>query len=164
MFNVGDLIIYSSQGICQIDEICEKTVLGVTRNYYVLHPLDNPNLKISIPVDNDIMNRLVDRDEAEEIIQSFKLPGVSWIEKSSQRIQAYNGIIKKGNRREISQVANTLMKEKIKAESSGRKFPEKDRELLDFIQNILFSELAMSLNTTFEAVHKKVLDLINVNE
>jgi CarD family transcriptional regulator len=164
MFNVGDRIIYASQGICQIDEICEKTVLGVTRDYYVLHPLDNPSLKISIPVDNDIMNKLVDKKEAEEIIESFKGPGVRWIEKSSQRIQVYDGIIKKGDRREISQVANTLMREKIKAEKSDKKFPEKDRELLDFIQNILFSEIAISLNTSFEAVHKRVLDLIKANE
>ncbi|MGI6706300.1 MAG: CarD family transcriptional regulator [Clostridia bacterium] len=125
MFNVGDRIIYASQGICQIDEICEKTVLGVTRDYYVLHPLDNPSLKISIPVDNDIMNKLVDKKEAEEIIESFKGPGVRWIEKSSQRIQVYDGIIKKGDRREISQVANTLMREKIKAEKVIRSSPKR---------------------------------------
>ena len=53
MFNVGDLIIYSTHGICQIDEVCEKTVLGVSRHYYVLHPLEDAKLTISTPVDND---------------------------------------------------------------------------------------------------------------
>jgi CarD family transcriptional regulator len=36
MFKVGDSIIYSAYGVCQNDEICDKTVQGVTRTYYVL--------------------------------------------------------------------------------------------------------------------------------
>ncbi|MDQ6596090.1 CarD family transcriptional regulator [Bacillus salipaludis] len=41
MFNIGDLIIYSGHGICRVDDICEKTVSGITRTYYVLHPMEN---------------------------------------------------------------------------------------------------------------------------
>ena len=53
MFTIGDTIIYSVHGLCQIDDICEKTYSDVTRNYYVLHPLSQTNLTISVPVDSD---------------------------------------------------------------------------------------------------------------
>ena len=54
MFEIGDLIIYSAHGICKIDDICERTVSGVTRSYYVLHPMENyTQLTIRTPVNND---------------------------------------------------------------------------------------------------------------
>ena len=53
MFNIGDVIIYSTHGLSQIDDICEKTISDVTRTYYVLHPLAQANLTISTPVDNE---------------------------------------------------------------------------------------------------------------
>lgn len=111
MFNVGDLIIYSAQGICRIDDICERTYSGVTKNYYILHPLDNKKLMISTPVDNDkvTMLKLIDKNEAEEILESFRLPGIGWIEVRSERNQIYSEIVKQGNRMEISRIANALM-------------------------------------------------------
>ena len=70
MFEIGDVIIYSEHGLCQIDEICEKTISGVTRTYYVLHPLGESNLKISTPIDNNkvVMQKTMDGEEAEELL------------------------------------------------------------------------------------------------
>lgn len=166
MFNVGDKIIYSAQGICHIDDICEKTYLGITRNYYILHSLEKPKLEISTPVDNEkvAMLELVNRDEAEEILETFRLPGINWIESWEERNQKYSETIKKGNRMEIAGILNTLMREKHRAEINRKKFSEKDKNLLDLIQNILFTELAMSLNTTFKAINEKVNSLLNENE
>lgn len=126
MFKIGDLIIYSAQGICHIDNICEKTYLNMTKDYYVLHPLDNPKLKISIPVDIDevMMLSIIDKEDAEKLINSFRLPGIDWIDKNNHRFQVYSNIVKQGNRKEISMIANTLIREELKAESEGKKFGE----------------------------------------
>jgi CarD family transcriptional regulator len=166
MFNVGDLVIYSVHGICHIDSICEKTYLDVTRNYYVLHPLQDSKLTISTPVDNDkvTMLELIHRDEAEEILESFKQPGISWVEISIQQTQIYGDIVKTGNRKEISKIVNTLMRKKNGLEIEGKKLYESDNKLLTFIQKILFTELADSLNTTFEELHEKIISLINENK
>ena len=109
MFNIGDLIVYSAHGICRIVDIQEKTYLGVTKKYYILHPLDDDNLKISIPVDSKkvVMLELLDKDEAQEILESFKLPGVEWIEADNQRYDTYLNMVKEGNRKEIARIANT---------------------------------------------------------
>ncbi|MBM7869112.1 CarD family transcriptional regulator [Clostridium pascui] len=166
MFNIGDLIIYSAHGVCRIDDICKNTYFGVTKDYYVLHPMENYKLKISIPVDNDkvIMQGLLNRNEAEEILQSFKLPGVSWIELDNQRTQMYYDVIRKGNRREIANIANTLMRKKNETKKYRRKFQKRDDKLLTFIQSILFEELALALNTTSEVISKKITKFIIENE
>ena len=108
---------------------------------------------------------LVNRNEAERnfgIIQSsgHKLDRNHGI----RRNHIYTGIVKKGNRREISKILNTLLRKKQQVELNKKKLSEKDSRLLEFVQNTLFSELAMSLNTTSEAIHEKVISLLSENE
>ncbi|MCQ6279304.1 CarD family transcriptional regulator [Bacillus sp. EB600] len=167
MYNIGDLIIYSGHGICKVDNICDKTYFGNIKTYYVLQPLENSHqLTISIPVDNEKVNmsRLIQRNQAEEILESFKSLGVNWIENNHLRIQVYNDIVKTGNRNDIAKVANTLIRKKHELEMEEKKFGEQDKHLLISIQNILFKELAISLNTTYDAVVKEVNRLIEKNE
>lgn len=162
MFKKGDLIMYSVHGICKIDDICEKTISYVRKNYYILHPISDNKLSISIPVDNDkvTMLELLNKEEAEEVLESFKRPGAEWIESDRERGLVYGEIMKSGNRKEIIKVVNTLMKEKINIEKEGKKFHEKDKKLLTDIQTNLFSELAFSLNTTLDEIAKKVNNYI----
>ncbi|WP_291547829.1 hypothetical protein [Clostridium sp. HMP27] len=68
----------------------------------------------------------------------------------------------KGNRREIANIANTLMRKKNETKKYRRKFQERDDKLLTFIQNILFEELA--LDTTSEVIYKKITKFIIENE
>jgi CarD family transcriptional regulator len=166
MFNVGDVIIYSKHGVCKIDDICEKTCLGVTKDYYILHPIHDSKLTICAPVDNDklVMLDLIHRDEAEEIVESFRLPGIDWIDISNERAEVYNSTVRKGNRREIANVLNTLMRKKYEADINKKKLYEQELKLLTSIQSILFSELAVSLNTTFEAIFENINGLIAASE
>lgn len=166
MFNIGDLIIYVAHGICIIDDICEKTYMGITQNYDVLHPLEDCKFKISTPVDNDkvTMLELIDKEEAKVIMESFLQPGISWVEIMSHPTQLYSEVVKQGNRKEIAKVVNTLMRKKYRAESNGRKFHKTDNDLLSYVQNILFAELAMSFNTTFEEINDKVMSLLAISE
>lgn len=166
MFNIGDLILYSTHGICRIDDICKKTFSGITKSYYVLHPMEDCNLSISTPVDNDkvVMIELLTKEEALKILESFKLPGIEWIEADGERNQKYSSIVKQGDRKEIAKIANTLMKKKISIEDSKKKFHERDKKLLTSIENILFEELAFILGTTAEEINEQVLSYISESE
>lgn len=158
MFKKGDLILYSVHGICKVDDICEKTISHIKKQYYILHPINETNLSISTPVDNDkvAMLELLTKEEAQETLELFKNPGINWIEIDRERSEVYNEIIKQWNRREIVKIANTLMRTKIDLEKNGKKFHEKDKKMLLDIQSILFSELAFSLDTTSEEIAKTV--------
>ncbi|OCA89290.1 CarD family transcriptional regulator [Bacillus sp. FJAT-27225] len=160
MYDIGDLIIYSAHGICKIEDICDKTISGKTKKYYVMHPLENNHkLTISTPVDNEkvIMKKLVPKEDAKLLIDSFKGEGKKWIDNPNMRSQKYNELVATGNRLEIAKIINTLMRMQMKVESEGKKFYEQDRKLLGSLQSILFKELAISLNTTFENIHQTVL-------
>jgi len=162
MFNIGDTIIYSVHGLCQIDDICEKTYSDVTRNYYVLHPLSQANLTISVPVDNDkvIMLKTMNREQAEEILQSFNKPGIPWVEDVKKRKSQYNNVVKTGDRREIAKIANSLMRKNFEYSLDKKRMYDQDRRLLSTIQDLLFKELANSLDTSFEDIFAQVDGMI----
>ncbi|ETA81496.1 CarD family transcriptional regulator [Youngiibacter fragilis] len=162
MFNKGDMMIYSSHGICLVDDICSNRFQGVDKDYYVLHPIADRKLTIRIPVDNKsvTMLELIEEEEAEKIIDSFSKPGRSWIEINNERNQIYSETVRTGNRKDIAAIVNTLMRRKYSAEQAGRKFSDKDRKLLNVVQGILFTELAISLSTTFDVVNERVTALL----
>jgi CarD family transcriptional regulator len=162
LFHIGDVIIYSEHGLCEIEDICEKTISDVTRTYYVMHPLADNRLTISTPVDSDkvLMLELLNQEQAEEIIDSFHQPGTKWITDIRQRNQHYKATIKSGNRKEIAQIANTLMRKERELGQNNRKLYDQDRKLLTTIQTILFNELAASLETTVDEIRNQITSAI----
>jgi CarD family transcriptional regulator len=164
MFDIGDIIIYSVHGLCQIDDISEQTVSGVTRTYYVMHPLGETSLKISIPVDSDkvVMLKPMEKDEAEELLQTFKEPQVGWIEDAKQRSRKYMELVNSGDRDEIAKIANLLMRKGLEYKKNSKRLYDQDRSLLQMIQNILFKEMALSLETTVEAIEERVNNMIQL--
>lgn len=165
MFNIGDLLIYSTHGICKVNDIEEKTIAGVTRNYYVLQPVENDhNLTISAPVDNKkMLHELVDKEEAFAILESFKEPGVEWKDNANVRFNSYNKLVNSGERQDIADVVNTLMRKENEYAAIERQLYQRDEKLLIDTQNILFRELAISLDTTFEKINQTVEEAIQAN-
>ncbi|WP_419959895.1 CarD family transcriptional regulator [Psychrobacillus sp. BM2] len=163
MFKIGELIIYSAHGICQIDDICEKTYNGITKKYYFLHPLDNLKLSISTPVDNTAVSmlELLDHSKAKIILNSFHSPGIEWIENNKERTKTYSDIINSGNRKKLSKVVNTLLRKKYEAELDNKKLLDQDLKLLISVQNILYRELAYSLNTSFESIMEEISNSVH---
>ncbi|MCU9612668.1 CarD family transcriptional regulator [Caldibacillus lycopersici] len=166
MLKIGDLIIYAGHGICRIDEICDKTYAGITKTYYVLHPIENnQQLTISTPVDNETaIMHLMDQEEANHVLQSFYSDGVDWIEKTPIRGKVYSNIINSRNRLEIAKLANTLLRKKYELEKDGKKLYELDSKLLLSIQSILFKELALAYNISTQAILEKIETIIINNE
>lgn len=162
MFKIGDTVIYSAHGLCKIDDICEKTIAGVTRTYYVLHPLAQSNLTISTPVDNkNVIHEMMGEEEAQDLLQSFKERGVKWIQDVKPRNAKYNQIVKSGNRRGIAGIANTLMLKSIEAKMNKKKLFSQDREMLDTIQDILFKEMALALNSSYEEIAEQAEEMVS---
>lgn len=162
MFKIGDVIVYSVHGLSKIDDIVEKTIHDETKKYYVLHPLDQSNLTISTPVDNEkvVMLKMMDQTEAKEILKSFGVPGASWIEDTRQRAMKYKEVVMTGNRMEIAKIANTLMRKSNELSLKGKKLYDQDRKILTTIQNILFKELSLAMNSTYEKVSEQVEQMV----
>lgn len=162
MFKIGDLIIYSAHGVCRVDDICERSYRDVMREYYVLHPIGDPNLSISVPVDSEqvVMLDIMDEEEARDVLKAFEDPGIEWIEDAKQRNKKYHSLISSGDRDSIIQIASTLMRKQKEANRNKERMYDQDQKMLEDIQRIMFQELAASLDTTVEKIIDQINDII----
>ncbi|MCH4826656.1 CarD family transcriptional regulator [Planococcus halocryophilus] len=160
MFAIGDHIIYSTHGLCKINDIYDMTVSDVTKQYYQLQPLENTLVTISTPVDNDkvVMLKLLQKEEALEIIEVFKQPEEE--AEVSQNPKAQPKKIQSGDRMQIAGVINGLLRKKFDTQIQKESLYEHDYNLLNNTQIILFKELAHALDTSFEEINKMINDLI----
>jgi len=165
MYKVGELITYSTHGICHINNITSKTFNGETKDYYELHPLDNENLAISIPVNSDLARNLeiMEEKEARKVLHSFQEEGMEWIENHRLRQQTYTEITRKGNRLEIAKILCTLMSKQLEAEVNHKKLLAQDLKILLNLQNILYRELSHSLKIPKQSIIEMITGNIEAN-
>lgn len=162
MFKVGDLIVYSSHGVCRIYNIREKVFLGEKKNYYEIHPINDERLFLSVPVEKGdlLLFKMADKSEAEDLLNKFNEKGYEWIDNNNERVKIYTDILKTGKREDISLVLNALITEGIKLSKIDKKLNEKDKRILSSIEEILFEELAYALEITKEEVKSKIYKII----
>jgi len=164
LFKKGDLMIYSTHGVCQIDDISDKTIAGETKSYYTLHPINNTQkLQISIPVDSDkvMMLTLLEATEAKSILESFRSPGVEWNPHPNNRNREFLNVVHSGNRQEIAQVINTLARRKAEADLLNKKLYEQDRKILENAKTILVKELSLALKQSETEIEQQIASYLS---
>lgn len=158
MYKIGDLLIYSNYGICRVEDICKMNYINDERLCYVLRPLAKKNLIINTPVDNERVkiHDLIDRKTAEQVLASFYEPGIKWIREARKRYREFKEHVKTGDRLVLAKVLNTLLRKNIELKEQRKKLHVQDRNLLEQIKKILFYELAMVFDTTYERIEDEI--------
>lgn len=163
MFQVGDLMIYSSHGMCRVEDICDKTINGVTKKYYVLLPIEsNYKMTIMTPVDNDkvSMLELLKLAEAEEIMTTFSGPGMEWTEHPTQRHRQFVQFINGGNRQDIAKVITAYLHREAEPKATQNRLHDNDKKLLENARRILFKELSACYKCSTDEIVRRVEKLV----
>lgn len=166
MLKVGDFIVYKRY-VCKVIEIKEKQYLN--KDYYILSPITDESLKISIPVDNSskLIRKPMSKKEALNLINS--IPNISVISDVSDRLleYEYKELLYSGNNEDLIKIIKTTYIRNDNRIESGKKVSEKDKSYFNKAESILYSELSVSLNMTYDETKKfvqdKVSQLINEN-
>lgn len=150
MYNVGEKILYDSEGICTITEIAEKTFAGMTSVFYVLTPINKKTTTIYVPVDNENrtskMKKVLSEQEIYDLIDSMPDEETIWIEDDAKRKEVYQDIIHSGDRVKLIQLLKTLQIHKTRQEKSGKKLHISDEHFMKTAEKILHEELSHVLN------------------
>lgn len=165
MYQVGEYLLYGGHGMCMVDEVTTKTFSGKERMYYVLHPVNHPDLTLFFPVDGDKskLKRLLTEEEARVLLEVFEKPAKAWINKTTERTQRFNAIIQGTDRKEIAELLNSLLRRKMELEKKGKKLAMQEVRFIHRISQILFNELAYSLSTTTKKVEERIHDILLEN-
>lgn len=154
MFSLGDHIMYNSQYLCVVDDICDLDVGDERATYYVLRPIYERATTIKIPVDSDkvTMRRLISSEEAKSIIESIAQVEPEWIEDKNARAFAHRKALRSGCCDEWAKLMRTLFTRKQEVAQNGKKLSASDEQMLKATELLLHGELSVALDMPIEDV------------
>lgn len=154
MFKVGEYIIYSSTGVCKIEDIRTECFNGTKKSYYILKPVYLNSSTIYTPVGSseERMKKIISKKDVYKLIQSLPGEKMEWIENDRARKEKYSEIVKLGNRKDLIRLLKTLHQTQREKIATGKRFHCADERIMKEIEKILFEEFALVLDISVKDV------------
>ena len=166
MRQIGEVVLYGTDGVCRISEITEKKFGKETVRYYVLSALYRSSSVIYVPVGNEKleakMRDILSKEDIDALITG--LPGEEsiWIENEPLRKIKYKEIITGGDRRNLFRLIKTLYEHRENQESSGKKMHMTDERFMKDAEKILYDEIAHVMGIDHRDVVGYITDKIGI--
>ncbi len=162
MFNIGDLLFYSTNGVCRVSEICSSPFdCTDTRSFYKLTPIaDNSSLVIYTPVDNThvVMRSLISREEAEALLSRLSAIEKVAVAVEKHRKDAYRETIREGRPEGFVQILKTVRARREVFRKTRRRVPDLDNDFEHTAKTCLYGELSTVLGLARDEVSRIVTE------
>ncbi len=142
-YKVGDMVVYPRHGAARVEEISQRTVKGVTREYLKLSVLSSDDLEIFVPVDNLKKVGVRDIVDGDEVDKGFEILRTPIVEKEMNWSRRYKLNVEKiatGDVNNIAEVVRDLSQRDV--DEHGLSAGEK--RMLTKARSVLTSEIALS--------------------
>jgi len=156
MFQVGDLIIYSGEGVCRVESIGKPEMSGVNKDrlYYTLAPLYREG-KIFIPVDTKVFMRpILTKEAALELIRQIPQIETNICQDRNQRLltEHYQNLIHSHQCDDLVQIIKAVYLKEQAVRARGKKPGQVDERYRKRAEDMLHGELAVALGIPREDV------------
>lgn len=162
MFNIGEYVVYK-RNVCRIKEIKEKYINNM--NYYVLVPIDDDSLTISVRAsnENNLLRKLITKKELNNIINFIPSIDIEIIDNEKNIEQEYKKMLDSGSHLDLIKIIKTTYLRNKERTDNKKKISEKDNEYFKMAENILYNEFSIVLNKSYEDTKKYVIDEVSKN-
>lgn len=154
MFEIGQFIVYGSNGVCKVADIGRVDMAGMSpeREYYTLEPCYARGSRILTPTDNTktVMRSVMTREEAEELMDQAKEMETLWIPDERKRESFYKSVIATCDCYELVRVIKTIYLRCQKRLAEGKKVVVSDEKYIKLAEDNLYNELAIVLDMSKE--------------
>ncbi len=168
MAEVNEIVRYGAQGICRIQQIEEKSIGASRRLYYVLKPVYYEDSTIFVPVDNPAltgkMHRLLRAQEVLELLSGLAGDDGLWVEDEAQRREAYEQILRSGDRVGMARLIRALSLQKVRLGAQRKKLHAAEEAILKEAERELNEEFAYVLGLSLEETPAFIRNLIETDE
>ncbi len=148
-YAIGEKIIYSQSGICQVEDITENEFYGEKTEYYVLRPLYDAGSLVYVPTDNEkLVSRIrsaMTADEVNRIISYMPNAENIWIDNDNQRKEAFSEILLENKPRRLTELIRTLRARREEQTLKKKRLHIADEHILERAQRILGDEISYVL-------------------
>lgn len=162
MFEIGEYIVYGTNGICRVEDVCSSPYDKTdTRTYYLLVPVNNPmSSTIYTPVNNERvpMRRLMTKEEIEALIADMPQIELLTVPIEKHRREIYRATIGTLSPAGYVQVIKTVHRRRADLTAAHKHFPVTDLEYGRLAKHLLYSECAHVLGMAEDSVEQYITD------
>lgn len=155
MYEVDDLIMYGSTGVCRILDITTQEFNNEDKLYYVLEPLYQSGV-IYAPVDNEkvFMRPVISEEEAKNLIDTIPEIHTEIYRNSSmqQLTKYYQSIIDTHKCLDLLKLTKSIHQKKMDALAQNRHLGQIDKKFMKRAEDLLFGEFAAALQISKDDV------------
>lgn len=149
MFEVGDYVVYGTNGVCQVEAISPMAVpgSGEKRMYYTMKPCYIRASSIFTPVDNEkvVMRPVMTREEALQLLERIEeVPGIEIHEEKKRELE-YKAAVLKCDPDLLVGLLKTIHDRMEERTKEGKKVTSSDMKYFHIAEDSLHGELAISL-------------------
>ena len=168
MFKVNDVVVYGSQGVCEIIGIDERKIDGVSRTYFVLKPKDDRCATCYIPTWNEKalakMRKVMTKQEVDALIDSMPSKSPNWIANEKDRKESYKNILASRDQSAIISMVQALFSHKKEREAEGKRMHMSDELFLKDAEQLLYNEWQYILNVDKAGLMSYIFERIERNK
>jgi len=150
VYQVGDRIIYGSNGVCVIEEIkmIEVPRTDEEKAYYIIKPIYQ-DCRISVPVDTKMFMRpIISGEEAHRLIDSIpQVDAQPYFNTALRQLQEYyEKKLSTHDCADLIELTISLYRKKQQVLEQKRKFGAIDERYMKRAEDLLFGELSVALD------------------
>ncbi len=168
MLNIGDTVVFGTEGIFTIEETTQKVICGKKTDYYVLKSTGKDNSTVYLPMNNQLLldkaKPLVTKEEISRLIEKIPYSQDCWVDDHKQRKEKFNQILQSGNRENIMALAGTIYNKQKAQIAAHKKLNASDERILREAERIINLEFAFVLNITPDEVKEFLRNRMSVSE
>lgn len=151
MFQIGDTVLYGSDGVCTVSDITTRVFGKDKAEYYILTPIHQQRSVIYVPTASEKllakMRRVLSREEIKAIIDEVGTTDCQeWITDENARREHFKTILLSGDRRELMCMIKTIYHHGLTQKENGRKLHHTDEVMMKEAEKVLYDEFAYVLS------------------
>ena len=157
MYQIGDMVLYGMEGVCEITGKEHRATAGVEGDYYVLKPVENGQSTVWVPAGNPQlvhkMRKLLSAQEVYQLIHKMaSQPVMPWEDNDRARRDHFQGILRSGDRISLISMIRTLYLHQQELAAKGKKLHLSDEKQMKEAEKQLHEEFAHVLHIDREQV------------
>jgi CarD family transcriptional regulator len=151
--NVGNKVVYPSQGPCVIGGVVKKIVGGTPMNFYQLAVLDDKGGELFVPIDKVSalgIRQLLEKSEIPNLLGQLRkatAAATNWKQRAMDNVK----LLASGSAFDLARVVESLT-----AANATKALSPRERETLDRARRILICEISEVMGETKSAAAKQL--------
>lgn len=158
MLKIDEYVVYKHD-VCKIVSINNRNNL----DYYVLVPISDSTLKISVPCNNtSLVRKLISKEYAYNLIDM--MPNIEVLNMNVKLLEnEYKILLNDCSHESLIKIIKTTYLRNKERIDTKRKTSDKDEYYFNLAEKYLYNELAIVLEMTYDEVKEYIIERINKN-